>query len=316
MLSSLSLVRSSLRSNSDHSILIRNPFPETSSEAQALTSPSPSTSTPAIPLPREGYHIRSTLVKHIVQSARSRYDSVTGRYIRLRSMRILKLMDQHTKRVRTVLDRLEPTASASSAADFTQSIAGSGETSSVVLPASTSSSIVTSERGITTLSTPTPLPHSILALQKELAYTQHHGSQILLMLDQIKIIANVLQSYRHKRRLIHTRSVRSRRSIRPPHLSAAQMNRHMRSQSHLTSSPSAFMTMTPVMQKKEHQILKAKIWLGRYRLKRLQNLGKASPGNWEYDRLVADLRNLNEGIRMRKLEGERKGGVGGEEVQV
>lgn len=65
----------------------------------------------------------------------------------------------------------------------------------------------------------------------------------------------------------------------------------------------ATMTMTPIMERKEHQILKVKIWLGRYRLKRLQQLGKASPGNWEYDRLVADLRALNEGIVGRKAEG-------------
>lgn len=287
-------------------------LPGPTSEIQPLTPPftSPSTST-SIPLPREGYHIRSTLVKHIVQSARSRYDSVTGRYIRLRSMRILKLMDQHTKRVRAVLERLEPPAPSTS----TQSIAQGSEMASVVLPTSTSSSIVTSERALspTTSSPAPPLPHSILALQKELAYTHHHSSQILLMLDQIKIIANVLQTYRHKRRLIHTRSVRSRRSVRPPHLSAAQMNRSIRTNGGSIVSggggggagvgSGATMTMTPIMERKEHQILKVKIWLGRYRLKRLQQLGKASPGNWEYDRLVADLRALNEGIVGRKAEG-------------
>lgn len=154
---------------------------------------------------------------------------------------------------------------------------------------------------------------SLPVLENELVQIELVIRQIRLMLEQIKLEANILQSWRNQRRL-DSKRLRRARII---HFSTSSSHRSTIATSNLatnstTSTPriKSVKTTLPALRRKESQLLKSKIWLARYRLKRLQLINEAhlnlkTNGGRPYERLIGELKGLNGAlIRGLSMSGE------------
>ncbi|GAA5939288.1 uncharacterized protein JCM15063_004477 [Sporobolomyces koalae] len=142
-------------------------------------------STPARP-----YVVPSTLIGNIAHHALHHHDLATARWIRLRTKRLLQLMEGQAKRIHSVLDRLEPSSPSSLPGATSQSDSSTG--SSAVHP-----------------------PRSLTLLQRELAMLTFHRHQVRLMLKSVKASSNIVRSMTELHRLQHSLGQRVRRLADP-----------------------------------------------------------------------------------------------------
>ncbi|GAA5820071.1 hypothetical protein JCM11251_005470 [Rhodosporidiobolus azoricus] len=218
-----------------------------------LTPPS---AQPAVP-----YTLPSTMIATVAHGALAHYDAVIARWLRMRTRRIVQLMENHTARLAAVLHALEPSSSPSSSAD----------SSSASTPSPTASSP----------SSPTP---SHLALQRELALSTFHLTQLRLTLSSVKYDSNIITSYKELHSLQTALSYKFRR-ISSPYTGKKDQLR-----------------LRPGLRRKEKQVLLHKMLVVRHRLNKLREVEGQGPGRAEYDKYLAEYRVLRS-----KFEGEGKG---------
>ncbi|GAA6064588.1 hypothetical protein JCM10212_003764 [Sporobolomyces blumeae] len=130
--------------------------------------------------PVRPYAVPSTLISNIAHYALHHYDLATARWIRLRTKRLLQLMESQTDRIAAVLSRLEPSKPRDS-----------------------------------TSAAPTPAPRSLVLLEREHALLDYHRQQTRLMLSSVKASANVVRSSIDLHRLQHALGQRARRLADP-----------------------------------------------------------------------------------------------------
>ncbi|GAA5874170.1 hypothetical protein JCM16303_005761 [Sporobolomyces ruberrimus] len=125
--------------------------------------------------PARNYVIPSTLIGNIAHYSLHHHDLPTARWIRLRTRRLLQLMENQAARINAVLSLLEPSRSPpSSTADPTS------ENSTAPSP---------------------PPPQSLTLLERELALLAYHRQQVRLMLSSVKVSSNIVSSMKDLHRL-------------------------------------------------------------------------------------------------------------------
>lgn len=124
-------------------------------------------------MPARPYAVPSTLVRDVVHFAFTNYDAPTARFIRRRTLHVLRLMRDSTERISKVMDKLEPLLQQEDAGELAT-------------------------------------PRSLQMLEREIAMTSFHRLQLRFLLDVVKSDTNVVLAYQHLHRLHATHRVRLR----------------------------------------------------------------------------------------------------------
>ncbi|GAA5885906.1 hypothetical protein JCM6882_004197 [Rhodosporidiobolus microsporus] len=217
--------------------------------------------------PATPYTLPSTIIASVAHGSFTHYDAATARWLRLRTRRILQLMDQQTARLSSVVDRLEPSSSSPSADP-------SADSSAAAAPASPSSPSA-----------------ALVALQRELALSTFHLTQLRLTLSSVKHDSNIVTAHKHLHALQSELSYRSKRVSSP------------------STSKKEQLRSRPALRRKEKQVLLHQMLVIRHRLNKLREIERQGFGSPEFDEYLAQYRVLRS-----KVEGTgwTEQGPGGE----
>ncbi|GAA5915125.1 uncharacterized protein JCM6883_003279 [Sporobolomyces salmoneus] len=180
----------------------------TSSDSPSSPSPSSSTSSEvpqidfnaSLPVahlaaspasPSRPYVVPSTLIGNIAHYSLHHHDLATARWIRLRTRRLLQLMESQAARINSVLNVLEPSRSTSPSTSTTSSPSTSNDTSA------------------------SPPPRSLTLLERELALLGYHRQQVRLMLSSVKASSNIVRSMTELHRLQYSLGRRAKKLADP-----------------------------------------------------------------------------------------------------
>ncbi|GAA5991699.1 hypothetical protein JCM5350_007323 [Sporobolomyces pararoseus] len=142
--------------------------------------------------PSRPYVVPSTLIGNIAHYSLHHHDLKTARWIRLRTKRLLQLMESQASRINLVLNLLEP----------------SRQTSSSSSPSPSSESATSSVDPSTT-------PRSLTLLERELALLAYHRQQVRLMLSSVKASSNIVRSMTELHRLQYSLGRRMKKLADP-----------------------------------------------------------------------------------------------------
>ncbi|GAA5983683.1 hypothetical protein JCM11641_000932 [Rhodosporidiobolus odoratus] len=135
--------------------------------------------------PSTPYFLPSTIIGTLAHYALVNYDAPTARWLRIRTRRLIQLMESHTQRLSAVLDKLETPPAPTDA--------NPADTSSTPSPSSSAS-----------------LP-SLTTLKRELAFSTFHLTQLRLTLSSVKFDSNIISAYELLHRQQTTLYQRSKR---------------------------------------------------------------------------------------------------------
>ncbi|GAA5950650.1 hypothetical protein JCM3765_000566 [Sporobolomyces pararoseus] len=142
--------------------------------------------------PSRPYVVPSTLIGNIAHYSLHHHDLSTARWIRIRTRRLLQLMESQASRINSVLNLLEPSRQSSSSS-------------------STSTSSESASPSVDLSST----PRSLTLLERELALLAYHRQQVRLMLSSVKASSNIVRSMTDLHRLQYSLGRRMKRLADP-----------------------------------------------------------------------------------------------------
>lgn len=141
--------------------------------------------------PSRAYVVPSTVIGNIAHYSLHHHDLATARWIRMRTRRLLQLMESQAARINSVLNLLEPARSSDlSGADQHEASSSEGTSSST-------------------------LPRSLVLLERELALLNYHRQQVRLMLASVKASSNIVRSMTDLHRLQHSLARRVKKLADP-----------------------------------------------------------------------------------------------------